>query len=93
MLRSLRRIVKRIARAVTALAKHLARRLCRAWKLHGQWVATDAVYAAVTATVLAGVLGLVPATDVVSAVFGVHMSHRQSQHRDTKRWSDDWDLA
>jgi hypothetical protein len=89
--------VKSIARAVTALAKHIAERLCRAWKLHGQWVATDAVYAAVTATVLAGILGLVPVTDVLSAVlsavFGVHMSHRHGQHRDTKRWSDDWELA
>ena len=60
LMRGATRAGKSIARAVTALAKHLAQRLCREWKLHGQWVATDAVYAAVTATVMAGLLGLVP---------------------------------
>ena len=101
MLRYLIRVAKRIgrtiARAVTAFAKRIAERLRRAWKSHGDRVATDAVYAAVTATLLAGLLGLIPVKDVLSAVltavFGLYTANRHSHTRDAQRWSDDWELA
>ena len=101
MLRYLIRVAKRIgrtiARAVTAFAKHITERLHRAWDSHGQRVATDATYAAVTATLLGWTLGLIPVKDVLSAVltavFGVYTANRHSHTRDAQRWSDDWELA
>jgi hypothetical protein len=101
MLRCLIRVAKTIAnaitRTVTALAKRIAQRLRRAWASHGERVATDATYAAVTATVLAGFLGLVPIKDVLSAVMagvlGVYMTSRHGRGRDVNRWNEDWDLA
>jgi hypothetical protein len=96
--RMVTRIGKAIARAVTAFARRIAMRLRRAWKFHGERVATDAVYAEVTATVLAGLLGLIPVKDVLStisaAVFGgVCMNDRRRQTRATPRWSDNWGFA
>jgi uncharacterized membrane protein len=101
MLRHLIRVTKRIgrtiSRAVTAFAKRIAERLHQAWTSHGQRVATDATYAAVTATVLGWALGLVPVKDVVaavlSAVLGVYMTNRPGNSRDVNRWSDGWDLG
>jgi hypothetical protein len=92
-----KRIIKTVTRAATAVARWIARCLRQAWKSHGDRVATDAVYAAVTATVLAGLLGLIPVKDVLSAVltavFGLYTANRRSHTRDAQRWSDDWDLA
>ena len=97
LIRVAKKIIKTVTRAATAVAKWIAQCLRRAWKSHGDRVATDAVYAAVTATLLAGLLGLIPVTDVLaavlSAVFGVHMTSRHGHSRDVNRWNEDWDLA
>ncbi len=101
MLRCLIRVAKTITntitRTVSAFAKRIAQHLRRAWASHGERVATDATYAAVTATVLAGFLGLVPVKDVLSAVLagvlGVYMTSRHGHSRDVNRWNEDWDLA
>ena len=72
MFRSLIRLCKRVCTPVTksvvVVFRHVARRVQRAWQTHGTRVATDSVYAAVTAVVLGGVLGVVPLKEVLSAL-------------------------
>jgi hypothetical protein len=67
------------------------------WASHGARVAHDAAYAAVTATVLGGFLGLVPIKDVLAAVLstvlGVYMTSSPGYSRDVDRWTDSWDLS
>jgi hypothetical protein len=94
LVRIYRKVKQVIVRAATVLAWRTEQRVRQAWRAHGVRVASNATYAAVTATVLAGVLGLVPVKDVLSAVLGAVLGYASTQRgtgrRMTGSWSDDW---
>ena len=98
MLCCLVRLYKKIKRLLTRVAKAVARsaeqHLRQAWAGHHERVVTNTTYAAVTATMLAGALGLVPVKDVLSAVLGavlgVYATSQRGRNRGANTWSADW---
>ena len=46
----------------------------KAWPAHVEWVASNPAYAAAAAAILAGMLGLLPAREVIAAVLTVAIS-------------------
>jgi hypothetical protein len=83
-----------LTRAVRAVTDWLSSRLRRARNAHLDAVANNAAYAAATAAVLGGVLGLIPARDVLAAILaavpGVY-ARRFGAAGTTNRWPDPWD--
>lgn len=92
------RIYKKVKRlvvgAVRGFFRRAEQRARQAWTAHRARVARNATYAAVTATVLAGALGLAPVTDVLSAVLGAFLGVYATQRgrgRGAAAWQDeDW---
>jgi len=60
--------VRGLIEAVTGLAMRLAGRWRRAWPADAERVATDPVYAAAAAAILAGMLGVLPPREVLVTV-------------------------
>jgi len=77
LIRLARQAQRIIARTARALIDAAACRLRDLWQTHLNRVGGNAGYAAATAAVLAGGLGLLPARDVIAAVlaaaFGVYL--------------------
>ena len=67
-------VVRRLAAAVTGLAMKLVGRWRGAWPAHVDRVATDPVYAAAAAAILAGMLGVLPPREVLVAVLAAAIS-------------------
>ncbi len=87
--KQVKRIIRRVVRGA---AERIEVRVRRVWAAHRARVARDATYAAVTATVLAGALGLVPITDVLSAVLAAVLgvfANQRGRSRAMSSWNDD----
>jgi len=65
------RIARKVNRWVVCTGKVIARRVADAWRWHLGRVAYNPGYAAATAAVVAGTLGLMSKHDVLAAVAGV----------------------
>lgn len=95
-----RTINHRVRRAIRAAADWIGRRLRSLWSEHLDKVTHNAAYAAATATVLSGVLGLIPLRDVLgtvlAAALGVWLQggrHFGTSGNSMTRWDDPYDLA
>lgn len=95
LIRFNRKLQRFLRRAVIAVAERLTRRVRVLWHAHLEKVATNAAYAAATAAVLGGVLGVIPVRDVLAAVmaaaFGVYIKGTQHAAAMSGRWEDPWD--
>jgi hypothetical protein len=85
------------ARVIQKVGDWVARRLTGVWATHLERVAGNAGYAAATAAVVAGVLGLMSARDVLAAVIagalGIYLRGAHEAGGAIARPSSRWDVA
>lgn len=99
-IRLVRTVEHRVGRAIRSAADWIGRRLRTLWSEHLDRVTHNAAYAAATAAVLSGVLGLIPLRDVLgtvlAAALGVWLKggrHFGTSGDSMTRWDEPWDIA
>lgn len=74
------RLARRVSSAVVRACVWLRR---EAWPAHVQRVATNPAYAAAMAAILAGLLGLSPAREVIATLLGAALGAYRKGHGET----------
>ncbi len=95
LIRLARRIDEIVADRLRRIARRIAGLIRRAWRDHLDQVANNAAYAAAAGAVIGGLLGFVPARDVIAAVLAAALGLYVNGARPaggTVRGVDPWDL-
>jgi len=96
MIRLVRKINEVVSRAARAAATWLARRLRKLWAEHIDRLSNNAAYAAAAGAIVGGLLGFMPARDVLAAVLaavlGVSINGARPTRSAMNRWTDPWDV-
>jgi hypothetical protein len=95
VIRPIRKITHLAARSIRRPAHRIVLRLRSLRSRHLQKVSTDAPYAAASAAVLSGLLGLIPMRDVLGAILaaalGVYLKGSQASSGSMPRWDGPYD--
>lgn len=88
-------LLRKVDEATTRTLRRVVRVARRLWRGHVDRAATDAAYAAAAAAVIGGLLGFVPARDVIAAVLAAALGIYINGPRPAgglARALDPWDL-